>query len=273
MITNYKKIKCPLDKIKVKCPYEMAPEGITVHNTYNDASAMEEVTYMLGNNNQVSFHYAIDDKEVVQGIEENKNTWNAGDGVNGYGNRKTISIEICYSKSGGDRFNKAEENAAIFIASLLKKYHLDISKVGKHQDRNGKYCPHRTLDLGWDRFINMIKQNMNKCDQILRIGSIVKINKILKVTGVDAKRNLITIEELTGTPSAYYHYFDPTNFDVVDKNGNKTKNQVCYKNCLVKLNGEYKVLDLYKTEDWACKLKIGNRINWVWTEPCYEIKD
>ena len=270
---NYKKIKCPKDKINIKCPYTMKVEGITVHNTYNDASAVNEINYMLSNDKQVSFHYAIDDKDVVQGIEENRNTWNAGDGVNGFGNRKTISIEICYSKSGGKRFEEAEKNAAVFIANLLKKYNLDISKVGKHQDRNGTYCPHRTLDLGWDRFINMIKENIKECDQILRIGSIVRIDKLLKVTSVDEVRNLITIEELTGTPSEYYHYFDPTPFDVVDKNGNKTKNQVCYKNCLVKLNGEYEVLDLYKTEDWACKIKIGNRINWVWCDPCYEIKD
>lgn len=270
---NYKKVNCPQDKVEIKCPYEMIPEGITVHNTANDASALEEITYMLGNSNQVSFHYAIDDKEVVQGIEENRCTWNSGDGVNGFGNRKSISIEICYSKSGGERFNKAEENAAIFIASLLKKYHLDITCVKTHRDRNGKYCPHRTLDLGWDRFIDMIKANLNECDQVLRIGSVVKIDKLLKVTEVDAKNNLIAINELTGTPSEYYHYFDPTNFDVVDEHGNKTNNQVCYKGCLVRLNGEYEVLDLYKTEDWACKLKIGNRINWVWCEPCYEIKD
>ena len=28
----------------------MTPEYITVHNTYNDASAMSEISYMLGNN-------------------------------------------------------------------------------------------------------------------------------------------------------------------------------------------------------------------------------
>ena len=46
-ITN---VKCPTSKYSIKCPYEMIPEYITVHNTYNDASAMAEVSYMLGNN-------------------------------------------------------------------------------------------------------------------------------------------------------------------------------------------------------------------------------
>lgn len=273
------KVNCPQYKYSTKCPYEMVPEGITVHNTANDASAMSEVSYMLGNNNQVSFHYAVDDYRIVQGVDENRNTWNSGDGGNGFGNRKTIAIEICYSKSGGERFDKAEDLAAEFIASILKKYGWGIEKVGKHQDRNGKYCPHRTLDLGWERFINKIKSHLEVapapvgCDQILRVGSVVKIDKTLTVSNVDARNNLIAIPELTGTPTANYHWFDPTNFDVVDNNGNKTPRQVCYPGCKVKLNGEYVVRNLVKTEAWACQLQIGNRKNWVWTEPCYEIKD
>lgn len=279
------KVNCPESKYSIKCPYTMVPEGITVHNTANDASAMSEISYMLGNNKQVSFHYAVDDTRVVQGIDENRNTWNCGDGANGFGNRKTISIEICYSKSGGEAFDKGETLAAEFIASLLVKYGWSIDKVGKHQDRNGKYCPHRTLDLGWERFLNKVKSYMTTSssnsvqattkqpDQILRVGSTVKINKLLTVTSVDARNNLIAIKELTGTPTASYHWFDPTPFDVVDNNGNKTAKQVCYVGCKVRLNGEYKVLGLVKTEAWACKLKIGNRNNWVWTEPCYETKD
>ena len=30
----------------------------------------------------------------------------------------------------------------------------------KHQDFDGKYCPHRTLDKGWQRFLNMVKRYM-----------------------------------------------------------------------------------------------------------------
>ena len=37
------------DKYGIKCPYEMIPEGITVHNTANDASAMSEINYMKNN--------------------------------------------------------------------------------------------------------------------------------------------------------------------------------------------------------------------------------
>lgn len=149
-------------KYNIKCPYEMEPEFIVVHNTANDVTARNEVEYMKNNNNTVSFHYAIDDKEIVQGIEENRNAWNAGDGRNGRGNRYGIAIEICYSKSGGERFNLAEKNAVKFIAEKLKEKGWGIDKVKKHQDFNGKYCPHRTLDLGWERFLNMIREELGQ---------------------------------------------------------------------------------------------------------------
>ena len=149
------------NKYSIKCPYTMAPEYIVVHNTANDASAENEVKYMISNNNQVSFHYAVDDQYVIQGIPANRNAFHAGDGANGKGNRKGLSVEICYSKSGGSKFTAAEKNAAKFIASLLKERGWGIDKVKKHQDFSGKYCPHRTLDLGWQRFLNMVQAELN----------------------------------------------------------------------------------------------------------------
>ena len=139
----------------------MTAEFIVVHNTANDATAENEVAYMIGNKNQVSFHYAIDDQEVVQGLPIDRNAWACGDGANGKGNRKGIQVEICYSKSGGVRFDQAEKNAAHFISTLLRERQWGIEKVKKHQDFRNKYCPHRTLDKGWNGFIQMIKSYLN----------------------------------------------------------------------------------------------------------------
>ena len=158
---NIKQILVKENKYSIKCPYDMQAEFIVVHNTANDASAENEIKYMIGNENKVSFHYAVDDVEIVQGIPENRNSYNAGDGANGPGNRKGIAIEICYSKSGGEKFDKAEKNAAEFIAMKLKEKGWGIDKVKKHQDFSNKNCPHRTLQLGWERFLNMIKSHMN----------------------------------------------------------------------------------------------------------------
>lgn len=150
-------------KYSIKCPYDMDAQYITVHNTANDATANNEINYMIGNPNQVSFHYAIDEKEVVQGIPTNRNGWHCGDGGQGTGNRKSIGIEICYSKSGGSKYIQAEELAVKFIAQLLFQKKWDLSHVKKHQDWSGKYCPHRILSEGrWQSFLNRIQAELTK---------------------------------------------------------------------------------------------------------------
>ncbi|QBX06351.1 endolysin [Paenibacillus phage vB_PlaP_API480] len=153
-----RKVLVDPSKYCIKCPNKMAPKYITFHNTYNDAPAENEVRYMIGNNNEVSFHVAVDDKEAVQGIPFDRNAWHCGDG-NGTGNRQSIGVEICYSKSGGSRYYKAEDNAAIVISQLMKQFCIPISNVVPHQHWSRKYCPHRMLDEGRvPSFIERIKQ-------------------------------------------------------------------------------------------------------------------
>lgn len=115
---------------------------------------------MRSNGNQVSFHDVVDDREVVYCIPHSRNAWHAGDGGSGTGNRKSIGIEICYSKSGGERFLRAEKNVAVYIAYLLKKHGWGIERVKRHKDWSGKNCLHRTMELGWSRFKNMILAEM-----------------------------------------------------------------------------------------------------------------
>lgn len=159
---NITKVTTPTNKYYCKCPYPMSPIGITIHNTANDASAMSEISYMLGNDYYTSFHFAVDDVRAVQGIELNRNAFHASDGSKGTGNRKTIAIEICYSKSGGSRFTKAEENAAELCAMLCKQYGWTTANIKRHYDYapDKKYCPHRTMDLGWTRFLNLVNSKM-----------------------------------------------------------------------------------------------------------------
>ena len=158
-------------KYNLKCPHSMQPEYITVHNTYNDASAHNEVQYMILNQNQVSFHIAVDDKEEVLGIPLNRNAWHCGDG-NGNGNRKSIGIEICYSKSGGTKYHLAEGRAIVLIAKMLKERGWGIDRVKKHQDWSGKNCPHRILDEGrWNSFLGAIKAELNK-EEVKKVETI-----------------------------------------------------------------------------------------------------
>ena len=147
-------------KYDLKVPVESCAKDmkyIVIHNTGNDASAANEVAYMIRNDSAVSFNVAVDEKEIVIGIPLNRGAFAAGPRD---GNAHGIHIEICYSLSGGTRFDKAEKNAAEYIAKLLTERKWDISHVKKHQDFDGKYCPHRTLDKGWQRFLNMVKRYM-----------------------------------------------------------------------------------------------------------------
>ena len=148
-------------KYPIKCPHPMEVQWIVIHNTANDATAQNEVAYMQSNNREVSYHFAVDDENIIQALPLDRNAWHAGDRYNeNGGNRCGIGIEICYSKSGGERFMKAEENAAWLAAQLLKDFNFDISHLKKHQDFANKKCPHRTIDLGWDRFVDMVKQHL-----------------------------------------------------------------------------------------------------------------
>ncbi|MBC2004626.1 SH3 domain-containing protein [Listeria booriae] len=150
---EFKQNLVPASKYPIKCPNLMVAKKITVHNTYNDAKAENEVSYEVTNANQVSFHVAVDDNCAIQGIPFNRNAWHCGDGSNGFGNRNTIGVEICYSKSGGSKYTKSEQNAIKYIAGLCVQQGIVASKdtIKKHQDWSGKYCPHRVLDdKRWD---------------------------------------------------------------------------------------------------------------------------
>lgn len=131
----------------LKSPHEMKPEFITIHNTANDATALNEIAYMKRNKAATSYHVAIDDKHAVQAIPFNRNAWHAGDGQ-GKGNRASIGIEICYSKSGGQKYVEAEANAIEYVAHVLHQYGWGMERVKWHRDWSGKNCPHRILDEG-----------------------------------------------------------------------------------------------------------------------------
>jgi len=175
----------------------MTPQYITVHNTANDASAANEIKYMITNDNQVSYHVAVDDVEVIQGILFNRNAWHCGDGGGSTdpnalkkGNRLSIGIEICYSKSGGVRYGVAEENAVQYVAKLLKQFGWGIERVKKHRDWNGKYCPHRILSEDrWESFLKRIEKAMNNKNNLIEKDD--DIMKFTNSTTKDAVRDLI----------------------------------------------------------------------------------
>ena len=176
------------NKYSIKCPFSMKPRYVVVHNTYNDASAEREVNYMINNNNQVSFHIACDDVEVIQGLPLNRNAWHATDGASGQGNRYGIGVEICFSKSGGARYTKAEENAVYVCARLLHQYGLGIESLKQHHDfaSTGKNCPHRIRDEGrWGEFKGRVEWVLGeiragRCEASLSSGTTTSSQEVGK---------------------------------------------------------------------------------------------
>ena len=142
------------DKYPIKCPYPMKVSYITVHDTGNSGPAVNEIKYMITNNHQVSFHLAVDEAEVIQGLPLDRNSWACGDGANGIGNRQSINVEICRpTHVNQSLYRRAEENAVYVVARLLYENQLSIEKLKKHQDWSGKTCPNVLIkEEGWNRF-------------------------------------------------------------------------------------------------------------------------
>ena len=138
--------------------YPMAPKYITIHNTANESKGANAEMHARYLNNgaggrTVSWHYTVDDHEIIQHLPTNVNGWHAGDGANGPGNRQSIGIEICENVDGD--FEKAVANAIELVQYLMRKHNIGIMNVVPHQRWSGKYCPRKLLTR-WDALIKRI---------------------------------------------------------------------------------------------------------------------
>ena len=138
----------------------LQPKQITIHNTDNPdkgADAKAHAAYMKGDDaqkRQVSWHYTVDDHQVVQSLPVNEVGWHAGTHA---GNYSTIGIEICENE-GIDQ-EAANERAALLTA--LSLHELDISladNVVQHNHWSGKDCPYllRHPSDNWDAFLDTV---------------------------------------------------------------------------------------------------------------------
>jgi len=132
------------------------PRWVTIHNTAEPFSAAAERDRVeRRRDSPVSFHFATDEREAVQILPLDCHGWHAGDGE-GDGNLRSVGVEICRSSfygAGGWLYRRAEANAVLLAAALLKKLDLPVGALRMHREWSGKYCPHRILDAGsWEEF-------------------------------------------------------------------------------------------------------------------------
>jgi len=126
---------------------------LVIHDTGNkNDSAAGNANYFGGGNRSASAHYFVDDKEIVQVVEEGNAAWHCGDGHNKYGihNHNSIGIEMC--RKNNDVTEKTEENTIELIKSLMKKYNINIENVVRHYDASRKLCPQSFSKTGWKRW-------------------------------------------------------------------------------------------------------------------------
>jgi len=135
---------------------------ITIHETDNEKSGANAQAHAnlqsRLNPRSASWHYTVDDKEIIQSFPDEVRCWAAGDG-NGPGNNQSIHIEICVNTDGD--YKKAVDNAAELVVYLMKKHNIKIENVVQHNHWSGKNCP-RIMRSGkkgitWNSFINLVK--------------------------------------------------------------------------------------------------------------------
>jgi N-acetylmuramoyl-L-alanine amidase len=144
----------------------MQARYITVHDTDNTdpgAGAKAHASFIRNTTDTTSWHFTVDDENIIQHIPVNENAWHAGDGHYGTGNRESIGIEICMNPETDRAI--AEKNAAQLIAYLYETVPtLAAYPVGvkQHYDWTGKDCPSliRSRANGWQNFMALVKAEM-----------------------------------------------------------------------------------------------------------------
>lgn len=150
------------DLMPYKCPFLINKAFTITHNsgTNGNPSAETLSKSMANSKEQKSWHFSVDENTIIQNLPLNRNCWAAGDYSSGWKSKNGINLEICRDMDGvnSDKFEMAERNGAILVAELMYQNGWDKETIKKHQDFANKYCPHKTLDLGWDRYVDMIME-------------------------------------------------------------------------------------------------------------------
>ena len=138
-----------------KCKY------ITIHETGNKnkgANALNHAKY-INNGSSDTWHYTVDDTQVIQHFNDSVQCWHSGDGK-GDGNLNSIGIEMCINSDGN--MNNTIDNTIELVQYLMNKYNIPIDNVVQHNKWSGKNCPSNIRSgkpITWNIFINKCTEN------------------------------------------------------------------------------------------------------------------
>ena len=144
------------------------PVYIVIHETDNTdigADAERHYKYFNGGDRGASAHYVVDDKQVIQLVEHNTQSWHNGKkyvsnpAMPQCNNSNSIGIEICINQDGD--YSKAVGNAVELTRKLMKELNIPADRVIRHYDSCGKQCPAKMLKDRkiWDDFKKAIQES------------------------------------------------------------------------------------------------------------------
>lgn len=167
----------------------MNPQYITIHNTGCDkvpADNFRRVQLDPSQDKEVSWHFTVDEKTIIQHLPITEVAWHAG---NRNGNYTSYGIETC-ERDG------AEEVVIKFVAELLKCHGWATSRVRSHKSWSGKQCPWKILPH-WDNFISNVNKEMKEDDEVVKKIKI-KVNGAVKEVNAINKdgNNYVKLQDL-----------------------------------------------------------------------------
>ena len=191
-------------------------EYIVIHDTGNEnptATAEAHFNYFNNAYRGASAHYFVDEKQILQIIEDEDTAWHCGDGKGKYGitNQNSIGVEICINDGN---YETEIKRTIELVKHLMKKHKVPFEKVVRHYDASKKNCPASMSKNNWEAWNgskialkresdnNSNKVNINfkgkelKIDGYLKDGSnYVKARELLETMGhkVDWNNNTKTV--------------------------------------------------------------------------------
>lgn len=135
-------IKKDLTKVNYSKGRNSKVKYIVIHWTGNkNDTAANNANYFRSTKRNASAHYFVDNKEIVQVVEDHNAAWHVGDGKGRYGitNNNSIGIELCGTNGGIGEPTILQ--ALELVTMLMKKYGVPLEGVVRHWDASRKTCP------------------------------------------------------------------------------------------------------------------------------------
>ena len=137
-----------------------------IHDTANQgkgADAMAHYKYLQTATRYGSAHYYVDDKVIIQTIDDDTIAWAVGDKWarknrtrSDVTNTNSLNVELCINQ-GIDKV-KAYNNLLWLTKYLMAKY---PSEVVRHYDATGKPCPSTWQANNWEQWHKFKKELIN----------------------------------------------------------------------------------------------------------------